>query len=154
MNAAHLHLLVNHFPVVGSVFGVAFFLIALFKRNELLIKSSLWILLAVAAAAALAYATGDPAKDFIAGLPGVDSTTITAHEEMAEKAFIAAMVMGLFAYVGLLAYRKKKPLRKWYLPVLLAVSIGVVLLMGLTANLGGQIRHPEILVKNVQEIAP
>lgn len=154
MNAAHLHLLVNHFPVVGSIFGAAFFLIALFKRNELLIKSSLWILLAVAATAALAYATGDPAKEFISGLPGVNSNTVTAHEEMADKAFVAAMVMGLFAYVGLLAYRKKKPLRKWYLPVLVVVSIIVVILMGVTANKGGQIRHPEILVKNVQEIVP
>ena len=154
MNAAHLHLLINHFPVVGSVFGAAFFLIALLKRNELLIKSSLWIFLAVAATAALAYFTGDPAHEFIEKLPGLRHDIIEAHSELADKAFIAAMVMGALALGGLFAYQKGKKLWGWYLPVLAAVSIIVVILMAVTANEGGQIRHPEILVKNVQEIAP
>ena len=39
MNAAHLHLIVNHIPVMGVLFGLIFLLVAMVGRNKTLIWS-------------------------------------------------------------------------------------------------------------------
>lgn len=36
MNAAHLHLILNHFPVVGSLFALGFFVASAFYRTKVL----------------------------------------------------------------------------------------------------------------------
>ena len=154
MNAAHIHLLFNHFPVIGAVFGLAFFVVALIKRNELLIKASLWIFLVIAILTVPTYLSGDPAHEFIEKIPGLRHDIVEAHEELADKAFIAVMVLGALSLVGLIAYGRKRRPWKWYLPAMVVVSIIVMGLMAATANKGGEIRHPEINLQKAPDVEP
>ena len=54
MNAGHLHIMINHFPVVGA-FGATLLLIwAWYRRNDELERAALlvWVLVALSAVAA------------------------------------------------------------------------------------------------------
>ena len=43
MNLAHLHLLLNHFPIIGTIVGVGLFLVSLAGKNDDLKRAGLII---------------------------------------------------------------------------------------------------------------
>ena len=47
---AHLHLLLNHFPIIGMIIGVALFAIALVGRSDTLVRNSLAVFFVLAVA--------------------------------------------------------------------------------------------------------
>jgi uncharacterized membrane protein len=71
LNGAHLHLLLNHFPIMGSLFVTVLFIVALITRNVSLQKVSLWFLVGIALLTVPAYLTGDPAQEAVRGLPDI-----------------------------------------------------------------------------------
>lgn len=144
MNGAHAHLLFNHIPVIGVLFGIAFLLVGILRRRDDTIKSALWIFLVVSILSAAAFFTGGPAEKIVEHLPGISESVIGEHEEAAEKAFISAIVLGLLALAGLAMYRRKSGITRLFLVVTVACSLLVGALMAWTANLGGHIHHPEI----------
>jgi uncharacterized membrane protein len=144
MNAAHWHLMINHIPVMGVIFGMIFLLVAMIGRNKTLIKASLWILVVVALATIPVFLSGDPAMEMIKNLPGVSHDLIHEHEELAEKAFIAVLGLGVIAALGLLVHRTKNRVSGIFLATVFVLTIITGVLMAGTANMGGEIRHPEI----------
>ena len=62
MNATHLHLMLNHIPVLGTVFGLGLLVFALWRKSEELKKAALGIFLIVALLAVPVYLTGEPAE--------------------------------------------------------------------------------------------
>ena len=142
MNVVHLHLLLNHLPVLGSLFALLLFAGALYKR-AVSVRFALWFAVGLGAVALTVYLTGEPAADRVEKLLGVTEKTIDAHEEAAELATIIAGVLGSLALIALLLFRRRE-VPRW---VAAAGLIGTLVLstaMGWTANLGGQIRHTEI----------
>jgi uncharacterized membrane protein len=141
---AHIHLLVNHFPIIGSIFVLILFLIALIFRQGFLQKLSLWFLAGVALSTALAYASGGGTKRAIQGLPEVSDSMITAHEQAARYGLVIMFIAGIVSVGGILLY-SKRPLLPLYLRMtvllLLLISVAVLTYVGF---LGGQIMHPEI----------
>ena len=78
-------------------------------------------------------------------LPGVSKTLIDAHEDAALQAFVFMEITGAVAWLGLWQLRRfSRPTRGnlWTVLVLSLVTFG---LMARAANLGGEIRHPEIV---------
>jgi len=144
MNGAHLHLIVNHVPVMGVLFGLIFLLVAMVGRNKTLIKASLWILVFVAILTIPAYLTGGGAEEVLEGLPGISTDLIHEHEDAAEQAFIAVLALGVIAALGLLVNRAKNRVSGIFLATIFLLTIITGVLMGGAANMGGQIRHPEI----------
>ncbi len=144
MNAVHMHLILNHIPVMGTLFGIIFLLLALAGRNKAIIKASLWILVFVAILTIPAYFTGGSAEEMVENLPGISEDIIHEHEESAEKAFIAALILGLLAAVRLLRYRTRSRVSGMFLATLTLFAIITGVLMASAANEGGNIRHPEI----------
>src|SRR6185295_7643067 len=57
-NVAHLHLLLNHIPTVGSVVGLGLLLLALVRRSEHLTHAGLEVLFAIALLTLPAYMSG------------------------------------------------------------------------------------------------
>ena len=84
----HLHLLLNHVPTVGTVVGVGLLLLALVRRNDHLVHSSLEVLFAVAIMTLPVYLTGVAAEEAIQDLGGVRREAISTHESAALLAFI------------------------------------------------------------------
>lgn len=144
MNPAHLHLMLNHIPVLGTAFGLALLAWALFKRSEELKRVSLGVLVIVALFAIPAYLTGEPAEEAIEHLPGVNEDAIEEHEEAAKFAFAGDLVLGAVALGGLLVFRGSKPAPAWLHILVLVLAVLVFAMMVRTANLGGHIRHPEL----------
>ncbi|HLI30727.1 MAG TPA: hypothetical protein VKV79_06470 [Terriglobia bacterium] len=144
MNWAHVHLLINHIPVLGVGFDIILLLIAMARRNDEFKKVSLAIFAALAVFTVLVFMTGSPAAKEIRNLPGVSVAIIHRHSNAALVSTIALGILGFLSLGALVLYRREcaLPVRAvWSLLVLALVVQG---LMAWTANLGGQIRHTEI----------
>ena len=144
MNPSHLHLMLNHLPLVGSAFSLLLLLVAFSIRSDELKRVSMAFFVLVALLALPAYLTGEPAEDLIEKLPGVSEDFIKPHEDSAQWALGAQILVGVAALGILLCLRHGKPLPNWGAGAFLLLILVAGALMARTANLGGQIRHPEI----------
>ena len=99
----------------------------------------------LAATSVAVFVSGEPAEELVEKLPGFSEALTERHEEVAEVAMIAMIVVGLFSVASLLAFWKRA-LARWVTPVALALSLVATGIMGYAANLGGMIRHTEIRV--------
>ncbi len=145
MNAAHLHLVLNHFPVIGTMISIFVLLIGFLKRSDDIKKASALILILTALITIPVYLTGDKAQAKIEGnYEDVDEEFIEGHEEFALYSFIAMDIIGAVALGALIFFRKPKTLPNSLAVLLLIMLLIVNGMMGWTANLGGKIHHPEI----------
>jgi len=144
MNWAHVHLMLGHLPVVGTIFGVLLLLLALLRKSEELKRASLGIFVLTALLAQPVYFTGEPAEKVIEHLPDVTESLIEEHEDAALFALLMAGVAGIVALAGLILFRRAGRLPGWIVGAALVLSLATSGLMGWTANRGGQIRHTEI----------
>jgi uncharacterized membrane protein len=144
MNWAHIHLLLSHLPVVGTIFGVLLLLLALLRKSEELKRVSLGVFVLTALLALPVYFTGEPAEKVVEHLPGVAEPLIEGHENAALFALLMAGGAGIVAMAGLIFFRRAEKLPGWIVAAMLVLSLATSGLMGWTANLGGQIRHTEI----------
>jgi uncharacterized membrane protein len=142
-SGAHLHLLVNHAPIFGSLFALALLVASYFTSADVLRRTAFVVLIATAIAGTAADLSGDAAKDAIRGFPGVKREVIDAHEEMADKAYILADVLGVLALGGLMRWRRRPlPTSATLVAVLATAFVGGAMVY--TGLLGGQIRHTEV----------
>lgn len=143
MSVTHLHLLLNHFPVIGTVIGAALLAVALLRRSSELGKVSLALFAALGAISVLVFLTGEPAEEAIEGLSDFSETITERHEEFA---LIATTVLASFGAIalGVLTAFRKKALPRWVTLFGLLISLVAGGLMTYTAMLGGQVRHTEI----------
>lgn len=143
MNAAHLHLLMNHIPVIGIPIVGVLLVLALIMKQQALFRIALGFTVLLALMTVPVYLSGEPAEEIVEDLAGVPHAAIEEHEEIAKVTFIATEVLGGLALLGLaLAKRGPMPRALTYGCVILVVlSSG---LLARTAYLGGQIRHTEI----------
>ena len=140
MNEAHLHLLLNHTPILGSLFGLLVLGVGVAKANGPVIRTGLTTLLASALLCLPTQLTGEGAEEVVEKLPGISHQLIQAHEAAAELGFWALEFTGVFALLALLRPKRER------LFILLTLA-GALISFGLLAragNLGGQIRHTEI----------
>lgn len=148
MDAAHIHLILNHVPLLGTVFGFLLLAYAQFVhsagdgRNSL-VRASLGVFVISGLAAGAVYLTGEEAEDIVENVAGVSEALIEPHEEVALYALIAALVLGGVALLGLVLFRKRA-LPTWLSTLVLILALSTTGIMGYTAYLGGQINHPEI----------
>ena len=142
-SGAHLHLLVNHAPIFGSLFALALIIASYFAAADVLRRTALAVLVGTAIAAAAADLSGDPAKDAIRGFPGVSRQVIRDHEQMADKAYIVAGVVGVLALGALVRWRRNRVPGNATLAMLLG-TVAVSALMVYTGLLGGKVRHTEV----------
>lgn len=143
MDSTHLHLLVNHVPILGTLFALLLGLAGAFTRKPDLVRAAFATLLVCGAASFVATRTGEGAEDLVEALPGVSEAILHDHEEAAERANVAAILLGLGALAALVAWRSG-PIPRWGAAVVLIAAATVFGLMAQTGNLGGQVRHTEI----------
>ena len=144
MSWAHIHLALNHVPVIGLPIAVVLLGWAMIRRSAELTRASFVLLLVLASLTLLVQLTGEPAEDLVEGLPGVLDSMVERHEEAALIGTIGMAVLGLLALFGWWWSRAERRLARWYPAVMLVIGVLVTGYMGWVANLGGQIRHSEI----------
>ena len=144
MNKAHLHLLVNHFPIIGTFFGIGILIVALFLKNNSIKNTAYWVFITTAIFAAISMATGDGAEHIVKDFPDIGRKIIHVHEEYAEKLALVLYLLGIISIVGF--YMNRINHVKATLLSYIILVVGIVAL-GLTINVGasgGEIRHTEI----------
>ncbi|MFO1519133.1 MAG: hypothetical protein U1F57_05655 [bacterium] len=143
LNAAHLHLILNHLPILGTSFGTLVLLIGLVRKNADIKKIGLFLFVVAALAAIPTYFTGHPAHEIIEDMPGVTRAFIHDHEEAAEWAFAMVGGLGALSLLGLLLSCRAQGAPSWIFLLSFVLSLGVNGAMVRTADLGGKIRHTE-----------
>ena len=145
MNLAHVHLLLNHFPIIGTIVALCLLLGALFGNSEDLKRAALMVFLGIALLSIPTYLSGNAAQEVIKDLPGVSATLIEAHQNAALLAYVFMEVTGAVAWFGLWQSRRNSHIGSGALLAVLLLSVVTVGLMANAGNLGGLIRHSEIL---------
>ena len=143
MNYAHLHLLLNHVPVIGAFVGLGLFLISFFGKNEDLRRASYIVFAAIALLTIPAFLSGFGAQQMIKG-PGVSDALITRHESSALLSLWFIELTGSLALIGLWQSQTTARPARWNVAAVLLFSLLSVGLMARTGNTGGDIRHPEV----------
>ena len=146
MNFAHLHLLLNHFPIIGTLVGLGLFLISLFGENEDLRRASLITFAAMALLAIPTFFSGVGAEGAIKKLPGISEELIERHHGSAILALFFMEISGALALVALWqshGVARPEPWN-WILSGVFLFSVLTVGLMARVGTTGGDIRHPEI----------
>src|SRR5579863_8164281 len=115
MNLPHVHLLLNHFPIIGTIIALGVFLYGLIGRSNELKKAGLVIL-----------------------------TGIAAHNNAAVVSIFFMEFTGLFAWLGLWQYRRFAGARTWTTATVTVLALVTIYFMAVTGTTGGQIRHAEI----------
>jgi NADH:ubiquinone oxidoreductase subunit 4 (subunit M) len=144
MNNTHIHLLLNHFPVIGTLIGSGVLLWGIIKKQNNIKSAGAAILALMAVIAVPVYLTGEPAEEAVEKLPGVSETMMEMHEQAAG---IAIWLMGITGLASLLAmffaWQQKKGSNTAFVIafILSAACFGA---MARTGYYGGQIRHTEI----------
>ncbi len=143
MSWAYLHLLINHFPIVGVIIGSLLLITGLRLKNEGVIISGLGIVVFAAVMAVITYITGDPAKDALKGLPDVAESLINRHEDIATVSMYLLIPAGLLAAMTIYSIWKKERSVTFLLIITIVLSIISSVAMIYAGHTGGQIRHSE-----------
>lgn len=144
MSGAHLHLILNHLPVVGSVFALLLLTWGFVRRSDELKRASLDAAILVALLTIPTYLTGEPAWEDIMDVPGDNDAFVESHQRAAGFAFGASALTGIIAIITLVLGRKQRPLPSGLTTVVLILLLATSAMMGWVSNLGGMIRHTEI----------
>lgn len=144
MDPLHIHLLLNHFPVIGTIIGIALLMLGFISKSDAIKRASLAVVFGVALLAIPVYLTGEPAEERVEKSVGVSKTLIEEHEDAAMPALIAVEVTGFVALIGLFVSFRAPRFANVGFAAALILSLPTFWLMARTANLGGQIRHVEI----------
>lgn len=144
MNDAHLHLMVNHFPIIGTIFGFGFLIAGIILKNNSVKNVSYTLFIIAAIFSAISMSTGEGAEELVEDMPSVGKQIIHEHEELAEKLAIVLYVLGAVSLLGLYTNFKNHSKAKLisFLALVIAV-VGVVLAKSVGTS-GGEIRHTEI----------
>jgi uncharacterized membrane protein len=144
INVAHLHLLLNHVPTVGTVVALGLLLLAIIRQNEHLKHAGLEVLFAIAVVTLVAYMSGVAAHQKLRDQPGVSDNAIRVHHDAALAGFTVLEFAGFAAWIALWQTRRRGGAVPGLVPVVTVLTVVSLALLARAANLGGEIRHPEI----------
>jgi hypothetical protein len=135
------------------------FLTSLASKSDDLKRASLVLFVLIGLLTIPTYVSGNSAAEAICGGapkaaacddPGLSKALIETHEGAALFALAAIVLTAAFAWLGLWQFRRMSRPQNWTLAVILLLSLFAFSLVVRTANIGGEIRHPEI--RDTQEI--
>jgi len=144
MNAAQVHLALNHLPIGLVIVGVPLLLAAILRKSKELKGAASIVLMLSALTAIPVFLSGEPAEEIVEDRPGVSERMIHEHEEAAELSLIVIEILGALVLAAWLfeRFRTPTPTPIWF--GILALGVVNLGLFVRTAHLGGLIRHDEI----------
>ena len=146
MNDAHLHLVVNHFPIIGTVFGLGILIFGLILNNNATKNVAYVLFIASAILAFLSIKTGGAAAHMVTEMPNlsIEKEVIHTHAELAGTFAIVCYLLGLVSLVGLYLNIKNNPKAKLVSFLVLTIAAICTFLGKEVATSGGEVRHTEI----------
>ncbi len=144
LNLAHVHLLLNHFPTIGMIVGLGLYIVAILGKSDHLKSASLVIFFAIALLSIPTFVSGTAAGLALSKNSDVSKTMVDTHETAAFEALGVMELTGALAWLGLWQYRRLSRVPQGTLMAVLLAGLVTFGLMARAANIGGEIRHPEI----------
>jgi uncharacterized membrane protein len=151
-NAAHLHIAINHLPVVGFMAAFVLSICAFFTKDRMLDLTAWMFTAGCALTAVISYLTGEPAEEMISGTSGVSDAFMSAHMRWGQYTYWATIAIGALSLVGWFLAKRKEDSDRKALILLIIMLFAANFLGALTASLGGDIRHPEIHGDKAEQI--
>lgn len=146
MNWAHIHLMLNHIPVLGAFATLALMLLATFKKEVALKTLTFQFVILIGVLAIPTYLTGEEGEETLDQVIEISEAYIEPHEDMALNALIATEIMAVLGILGLFLMKKKSKNLKWLWIAMGSVGLINAVLMAQTAKYGGEIRHTEFRI--------
>ena len=150
MSQVHLHLIITHLPVFGSLLGSLVLVYGLWSKSNQTKTAAYLMFILSGIGAGIAYLTGEGAEEAVEGLQGVSEQVIKVHEESAAYALVSLIILGAFSLFVIFITNKNTAIRKTTALIALFISLISFGLVAWTGYLGGQIRHTEITNGNMQ----
>jgi len=144
VNLAHLHLVINHVPTVGAVAALGLLLLAFVRRNEHLKHAGLEGLFLIAVLTLPVFVSGVAAQQEMRGRNDISVDAVRTHLDAALIGFTLMEFAGFVAWVALWQWRRRGSAARGVVFAVTALLVVAIAAMGIAANLGGDIRHPEI----------
>lgn len=152
MNDAHLHLMVNHFPIIGLIFGFGILISGLYFRNNGIKNTAYSVFIVAAITAFLSMYTGEGAEELVEDMPNIGHHIVHEHEEYAEKLALILYVLGALSILGFyLNVKIHAKARLVSVIILVTAAVGLIFALK-TGTSGGEIRHTEIRDNTVELI--
>jgi len=150
MNATHLHLLITHLPIFGSILGGLVLAHGIWTSSKQTKIAAYNLFIISSIGAVVAYLTGESAEESVENLQGVLESNIKAHEDFALYALVGLIALGFSAIVGLIATIRQSVYTRTVSFMILILSLSSFILVARTGYLGGQIRHTELNTTNIE----
>ncbi len=147
----HLHILLNHFPSMGFVFGLGFFITAIVLDNDLMKRACLVLFVILGVLSIPTYISGAASMWALNGDPGSPRELINNHRDIALLAFIGLGLTGCLSWLILWRVRTGAVLTKRALYTVLGFALVTLFLMAEAGHDGGFITHEEI--RGAEEMA-
>ena len=144
MNEAHLHLAINHFPIILPLVGLILLIAGGILKSSILQRTAFIFYIMAALLTVAAYSSGEAAEHFIEDLPGVEEKYMELHEEAAETFSWIMYILGGFSLVGIWVHLKQKSFGKWIGYLTIILTIVALFYAKETGTTGGEIMHAEI----------
>lgn len=145
MNPAHIHLLLNHLPIVATIIGTLVLIFGFILKNNSIVKqTALGILIFSSLTAIPAYISGEGAEEIVENIPGISEQFIETHEDLGKLFLIANIIMGIVASITWALSIKKRSVSNLMYYAVLIIAILNCIAAAKTGTSGGEIRHTEI----------
>lgn len=148
MNDAHLHLVLNHLPIVGLLISFLALTAGFILKNQTVKRTALALVIFASLTTIPAFYTGESAEDIVENIPSISETLIHDHEENAEYFFTLMIILGGIAAITLVVDFIDK---SWSKMLYLLLFVAILYCAYVAKNVGtsgGEIRHPEIISDN------
>ncbi|HEX5652910.1 MAG TPA: DUF2231 domain-containing protein [Chitinophagaceae bacterium] len=143
MNAAQIHLALNHVPLFMAILGALVLILGMIRKNQSFINLSFYLLAAAAVFTIPVFLTGEGTEEMVEKLAGVNENAIEEHEDMAKTGLIIILITGGLALIGIF-FKRNATMAKVAVIGSLLLSVASFGAMARTAHLGGLIRHSEL----------
>jgi uncharacterized membrane protein len=150
MNQTHLHLIITHLPIFGSILGAIVLVFGIWSKSSQTKIAAYFLFIISAIGAAVAYVTGEEAEDTVEKIQGISKDLINQHEDIAAFALISLIILGVGSLISLVLTYKDSKFSGAASIVMLIISLISFSILARTGWLGGKIRHTEISNTSIQ----
>ncbi|QDV51896.1 hypothetical protein [Gimesia fumaroli] len=144
MNAAQIHLITVHVPIVGCWGLSILFVLARLLRDDRLFEICCWLLLTILLLATVAYFSGPPAYELLQAHYNVEKEIVEFHAILARSCLLAMVVLSMIVGNALIQRFQGETIPRWQRSLIVVGTISMAVFWTIAAHWGGMIRHPEI----------
>jgi len=140
MDTVHIHLFLNHVPLVGGIGALLLLGWGLLRRSVDVTLAALVAIIVVALLAVPAFLTGQS----IENVSGAPHAIVERHQDAALAGMIGIQATAAIALASLFVWRSTRRYPAFGAAAVLVVGLAASVLIIRAASLGGQIRHTEV----------